>query len=456
MKELSMSKKMKIIKLYFDGYSYGETANKTGVSKGSVGNLVAALKEGQFPEISSIPEEIEQLRDLANDIKRSGIPVVQATIGLSLLSRLKDIGIEPAVIEKCHTLLQALSSPDNDLKEMAKSVLAIEDVRQENGLTLNELEAKAISLREETRRLEPLSEEVERKEGERAGLESMGHKLNGKIKDLNDRHNSLTNSISSFEIKESKLANRVADLEERAFAADKQLCDARKDLQALSKIGMSIDNLSIFTSKLKDISAHHTIKSDELGNRLFKELRRLDKGLNLESLARMRKAQLAAIDSEIAQKQTTAEELTASVDQLNSNRLKLESQLAESRKHIAQDISALSNASKDAIKDINNCLKSGIENGMSEVHKLTDEALKVGKEVGKLESSIEYYSWIKPLLSIVRGDTGLDSYQVRVIGLTVLRSMSSWLNEIYGQGSNYFLLKSSIESSISELERWKS
>ena len=58
MQELSMNKKMRIIKLYLDGYSYYEIAKKVSVSKGTVSNIIAALIAGQFPELSTIPEEI--------------------------------------------------------------------------------------------------------------------------------------------------------------------------------------------------------------------------------------------------------------------------------------------------------------------------------------------------------------------------------------------------------------
>lgn len=42
MQELSMNKKMRIIKLYLDGFSYDELAKKVGVSKGTVANVIAA------------------------------------------------------------------------------------------------------------------------------------------------------------------------------------------------------------------------------------------------------------------------------------------------------------------------------------------------------------------------------------------------------------------------------
>ena len=62
MQELSTNKKMRIIKLYLAGFSYEEIAKKVGVSKGTVSNVIAALKAGQFPEVSTIPEEISSRR----------------------------------------------------------------------------------------------------------------------------------------------------------------------------------------------------------------------------------------------------------------------------------------------------------------------------------------------------------------------------------------------------------
>ena len=58
MSELATNKKMKAIILYLQGYSYDEIVKKTGVSKGTVFNIISDLKAGLFPEISTIPEEI--------------------------------------------------------------------------------------------------------------------------------------------------------------------------------------------------------------------------------------------------------------------------------------------------------------------------------------------------------------------------------------------------------------
>ncbi len=456
MQELSVNKKMKIIKLYLQGYSYDEIAKKAGVSKGTVSNVIAALKAGQFPEISTIPEEIEQLRELATDIKRNNISPVKASIGLSALERLTAMGMEPATIEKCHTLLQALSTAESDLPEMARSILAIEEVKQSTGMTLEELEAKMVSLRKEAEELAPISEEVEARKKEIAQLERDHNALMAKSKELNDREAALSNSVNTLEVKEVQLRSHVTELEERANDADKPLLDARRDLKTLDKIGMSIQELNRFTVKLKEIAAHHDIKPGDLCSRLFKELRVLDKGLNLEYKVKETEAQLDKVSNEIAKGQTEKDNLHAYVKQLTVEKANLETRLAHYRKQLANDITTLSEASKKTIKEINDSLKLSIQVSLSEVNKLSEEAVRAGKEVGKLEAGIESLGWVKPLVSMVRGENGLDDYQVRIIGLTVLRSMSLWLNEKYSQDLNLYLLKNSIHNAISELEKWRS
>ena len=72
MEKLSTKKKLTVVRQYLSGFSYDEIAVKTGVSKGTVANVVADLKAGSFPEAADTGEHIELLRELSLDLKRSG------------------------------------------------------------------------------------------------------------------------------------------------------------------------------------------------------------------------------------------------------------------------------------------------------------------------------------------------------------------------------------------------
>ena len=68
MEKLSLKKKLLIIRLYTEGLSYGDIANKAGVGKGTVANVITELKTGRFPEFGDLPEQLELIRELAVDL----------------------------------------------------------------------------------------------------------------------------------------------------------------------------------------------------------------------------------------------------------------------------------------------------------------------------------------------------------------------------------------------------
>lgn len=58
MPELSMQKRLGVVRRYFDGLSYEEIAReeiarKAGVAKGTVANVIGELKAGHFPQVRS-------------------------------------------------------------------------------------------------------------------------------------------------------------------------------------------------------------------------------------------------------------------------------------------------------------------------------------------------------------------------------------------------------------------
>ena len=92
---------------------------------------------------------------------------------------------------------------------------------------------------------------------------------------------------------------------------------------------------------------------------------------------------------------------------------------------------------------------------MIKIEKINDDALRVGKEIGKLEADIDSTLWVKQLVSLVNGEENLKDHQVRVISLRVLKGISSRLNEPHVYDFGLDLAKTSISNVISGLERWK-
>lgn len=73
MERLTAKKKLAVVRLYLAGLSYDEIAARSGVSKGTVANVVTELKAGIFPEAADVAEQVELLRELSLDLRRSNL-----------------------------------------------------------------------------------------------------------------------------------------------------------------------------------------------------------------------------------------------------------------------------------------------------------------------------------------------------------------------------------------------
>ena len=100
MEKLSLRKQLVVVRLYLSGLSYDEIAAKGGVSKGTVANIVSELKAGRFHETGNVSEQLELLRELAVELKQTGLTLGQAAAGVAVLSYLEEFGLEPATLEE--------------------------------------------------------------------------------------------------------------------------------------------------------------------------------------------------------------------------------------------------------------------------------------------------------------------------------------------------------------------
>ena len=107
MEKLSAKKKGSIIRQYLSGLSYGEIAAKSGVSKGTVANVVAELKAGKFPEAADVVDHIELLRELSLDLKSSNLTPGQCATGLAVLTRITESGLDLGDVDRWSPVLKS-------------------------------------------------------------------------------------------------------------------------------------------------------------------------------------------------------------------------------------------------------------------------------------------------------------------------------------------------------------
>ena len=99
MHKIPVKKRMEVLNLYFKEWPYDKIAEACGVSKGSVVNVINELKRGLYPEFDDLLGQIDTLRNLAVELKKSGLKLSQALLATIFMRRLMRLGIEPSNIE---------------------------------------------------------------------------------------------------------------------------------------------------------------------------------------------------------------------------------------------------------------------------------------------------------------------------------------------------------------------
>ncbi len=91
MKEISLSKKQKVIKLFFGGFTYDEIALEMWLAKGSVANIIDDFKDGELP--ITLDEYIDALRALAVEMRKQHTNVKQLKVYHKLYKKLAEMGV---------------------------------------------------------------------------------------------------------------------------------------------------------------------------------------------------------------------------------------------------------------------------------------------------------------------------------------------------------------------------
>ena len=150
MAELSMGKRLGVVRFYFEGLSYEEIARRAGVAKGSVVNVLNELKAGQFPQVRNLEDGLETLRELAVGLKRSHLSLSQAALGLGAFRGLESLGVGPGELERVVALYRRLAPEGMDTGNFVRASLALNQLQDRTGrnpeelmVWLEELEASA-------------------------------------------------------------------------------------------------------------------------------------------------------------------------------------------------------------------------------------------------------------------------------------------------------------------------
>jgi transposase len=452
MERLTAKKKLTVIRLYFSGFSYDEIAAKTGVSKGTVANVVAEVKAGTIAEAADTAEHIELLRDLSVELRQSNLTPGQCAVGLILLTRINECGLDPADIDRWPMILKAVRNED-DAKEFVRLIYSIQEVQKRSGLGLEAQDKKVRELEKKAADLEPVSDKLKDSKQELADLTKRRDGVANSVAILEHKEEMLTPRVKELEKREQNLSRRINDMEPKAEKAQSAISAVKREMQKLDDLGLSLKGLAEFNEKLQQIAQHHSIKPSELRSRLLHELQTLEKELALETLIRSRRQELDKTEQALVRTRKEVETERAVVGDLEQQKTSLEASIKEMTSNVMQRIAKVVPLAEDAVAKLGEDLRRGNDEALAEVQRLRDEALNVGREIGQYEGTLKSYEWLGDFLALVLGKEDIAGARVRAMVLLVARGLHAWVK---GQGfSSDALLPGTIELLIGALEQWK-
>ena len=454
MEKLSARKRGAIVGDYLSALPYSEIGARQHVSTGAVANVVADLKAGRFPEAGDIGEQIEQLKELSLDLKRANLSPGKCAVGLMVLARINECGLDPADIDRWPEILKSAGN-ESEAQEFVRLVYGIQEVQKRTGLSIDALDNKVHELEKKAAELEPVSSKLADSKKQILELTKQRRELSSTVDNLEEKRKLLTPQVKDLEKLEKDFSHRVAEMEPRAHKAEATLATLSKETQRLQNIGFTFEELAEFNQKVQLIAHRHTIKPAELRGRLLHELETLDKGLGLEALIKSKQLELKEAEQSIAATKKELETTKAVVGSLKQEKTKLEASIKETREQVGREIARIIPVARDTVDQLTKELQKGVDKAMAEVSQLRDQSLEAGKEVGRYQEILEGNAWLKELLALARGEQGIEAKQVRVIALWVARGLSGWLKIQDKYSAVFTSLSFATDSLIKELERWK-
>ena len=455
MEKLSARKRSAIVGDYLSALSYSGIASKNHVSTGTVANVVADLKAGRFPEAGDVGEQIEQLKELSLDLKRANLAPGKCAVGLMVLTRINECGLEPADIDRWSLILKSVGNED-EAQEFIRLVYSIQEVQKRTGLNLDALDDKVHELERKAAELEPITGKLADCRKQLAELTRQRKELASTVVSLEDKDKLLTPRVKDLEKREQSLSRKITDMEPKAEKAETTLTALGKERQRLQNIGFTFESLAEFGERVQMIAERHNITPAELRDRLLQELESLDQVFGLEALIDGRQQELAKQERLVAKASQELETTKAVVGSLKQEKRNLEASIKETREQVSQEIARIIPVARDTVAQLAKELRSGVDNALAEVSQLREQSLEAGKEVGRYQEILEANAWLKGLLALARGEQGIDAKQIKVIALLIARGVSGWLKVQDKYSAVFTSLSFAINNLIKELEQWKS
>jgi chromosome segregation ATPase len=247
-------KRMEVAILYLLGNNYREIEKETRVSHGSIVNIVKELEEGELDIEGVTLEQVQDLRQLALELKSKGLKPAQAMNGIRFYMRLVEMQITPELIECWSNVAREISNAGFQMRDFIAVAQRLRKLEMSRGETIEEIVEKyqeyageTARLREEISALEQtkvaLCDSVEKLSKESDRLKKQKEILASQVEMEASKLEDLKVNLAEVVQQKSALQKQISELQRRRTKVSSEINGREEVLRQLDEIGFSNEDL---------------------------------------------------------------------------------------------------------------------------------------------------------------------------------------------------------------------
>jgi len=381
MQQVSTAKKQEVVQYYVLGHPYEEIARKTGVSHGTVANIIREVNNGE-PAIPGSPlDQINDLRQLSVDLKKKKLEPSNALLGLQLFERFRTLGISMERVGKWSELSKRFAQHDFPPEKFFNVAFRLHELEKTEGKPFEDFTEEYRKRQESAKRLikeidslretksqllkeiAPLSKQLEAMKRAKEKLEDQTEVQKAKVEDL---------KLKVKELVEDKtlLNSQVRELRRRKTELSAHVEGRQESLMRLNEIGLADEDLLRLRAFWEKASETEGISPEEVKKKFFMALSLFREVSDLEKTRETEAEKVKALAKERSA-------LEGQITGLEKVKSKLEGEIDSSASSISRKIQDIGQQATQQIEQQVIDIRKQLQN-------LFADALKGGEAVGQM------------------------------------------------------------------------
>jgi len=385
MKEITRTKRLEVAHYYLLGYTYKEIEEETGISHGSIANIVSELEDDDLKIPGTTFDQVNDLRQLSFDLKKSGLKPSQALLGITFLKRLQDLQITSEHLAAWSSLVKKLLPPDFPAEEFFEAAIRLQELENTQGESFENLTTEYTKLKQWIEKqkqeidslskrkaqlsdeIKPLPIQVDTLKKERDSLKNGLEMSSSRLQDLNSR-------VKEAEEEKARLDRETRDLKRRRVKLSSEVDGKEESLKAINALGFTDEDLLRLRAFLERTSKSANTSLDKVKHDLFSAFTLFKDISGLESKREVETQRI--------------KELTREKAALEGEILALEKQKGVLEGEINQSASSTLQMIRDSGMQSSVAIKQNVADIDGQFKKLLADVLKAGEAVAELRQMV--------------------------------------------------------------------